>query len=132
MKALMLYEAVVRYISVEPMLGRIRLNSELLPDWVIIGGESGELKNCRKLELAWVRELIEQCDANGIKVFFKQLGCKARKDMKLKDYAGGDFKEYPALLDWLKRREIPFKDQIPLIQNQEPIRKGVIQQELSI
>jgi protein gp37 len=107
MPELMKYETPVRFISCEPMFTKITLDPNMLPDWVIIGGESGHLKDCRKLDLNHVRDLIEQCDKYNIKVFVKQLGRKAARDMKLKSWVGADFDEYPALLDWLMRREIP-------------------------
>jgi protein gp37 len=107
MRYLMDYGTPVRFLSVEPMLTRIVLDKHMLPDWVIIGGESGQLKDIRKLDLTHVRHLIDQCDEHGIKVFVKQLGRKAARDMKLKDWVGADPEEYPGLLTWLKRREVP-------------------------
>lgn len=65
--------ARVRFWSVEPMLcdlGEIPLN--LMPDWVICGGESGS--NARPMHPDWARDLRDQCDAAGVKFFFKQWG----------------------------------------------------------
>jgi len=64
--------AAVRFISAEPLLGPLdRLN---LTDihWLIAGGESGPRH--RRIDPAWVRDLREQCDREGVAFFFKQWG----------------------------------------------------------
>ena len=64
--------ASVRFLSVEPLLGRIgRLNLDGI-HWVIVGGESGP--NCRPIRLEWVREIRDQCIEDDIPFFFKQWG----------------------------------------------------------
>lgn len=63
----------VRFWSVEPMLGDLgEIPRDLLPDWVIVGGESG--RRARPIHLAWVRALRDQCEAAGVPLFFKQWG----------------------------------------------------------
>lgn len=74
--------ARVRFLSCEPLLGRIELNHpSAIPgpvpvregiDWVICGGESGPL--ARAMHPDWARSLREQCDAAGVAFFFKQWG----------------------------------------------------------
>jgi protein gp37 len=92
--------AAVRGVSIEPMLGpvdlsrfvydredkiRAAMNSPAafnrdqaedgIPhplDWVIVGGESGQ--NARPMHPEWVRSLRDQCQAAGVKYFFKQHG----------------------------------------------------------
>lgn len=65
--------ATVRFWSVEPMLGPLgEIPRDLLPDWVICGGESGP--GARKVWRAWIDELRAQCDAAGVPFFFKQWG----------------------------------------------------------
>jgi protein gp37 len=90
--------ARVRFISVEPMLGDIRLGSFLqrspsaafeagkvtrdMPawtrigstaiDWVICGGESGP--HARPMHPDWARSLRDQCKAAGVPFHFKQHG----------------------------------------------------------
>lgn len=62
--------AVVRFLSVEPLLedlGRLDLAGI---DWVIVGGESGV--RARRLEAEWVRAIRDQCVQAGVKFFFKQ------------------------------------------------------------
>ncbi len=65
--------AVVRGLSIEPMLGPIDLSLEHL-DWVIVGGESG--KNARPCEPQWIRSIVEQCKSASVPCFVKQLGSK--------------------------------------------------------
>lgn len=62
--------AVVRFLSVEPLLedlGAINLSGI---DWVIVGGESGP--GFRPMNHAWVRSIRSQCDEHGVAFFFKQ------------------------------------------------------------
>ncbi|ACC71103.1 phage Gp37/Gp68 family protein [Paraburkholderia phymatum] len=70
---LLTVEARVRFWSVEPMLGDLGdIPSELLPDWVICGGESGH--GARPMHPDWARSLRDQCDAAGVQFLFKQWG----------------------------------------------------------
>ncbi len=94
--------AAVRFVSVEPMLGPIRLDhmdadaaghkewcwinaltgrqtdmGRPCPDvphldWVICGGESGP--HARPMHPDWARDLRDQCQAAGVPFFFKQWG----------------------------------------------------------
>jgi protein gp37 len=91
--------AAIRFLSCEPLLAKIdltRLGGDCsgctdpksegthqlgttqhpacpsLIHWVIIGGESGP--KARPAEIAWVRSLIEQCQAANVATFVKQLG----------------------------------------------------------
>jgi protein gp37 len=68
--------AVVKFLSLEPLL-------EPLPDldlrgidWVIVGGESGP--GARVCDVEWIRTVIQQCDEAKIPVFVKQLGTRIR------------------------------------------------------
>ena len=64
--------AGVRFLSIEPLIGRIgALNLEGI-DWVIVGGESGP--GARPMDPEWVREVRDQCVAAGVAFFFKQWG----------------------------------------------------------
>lgn len=92
--------AAVRFVSCEPLLGEIRLNSLWVPenkewfsalkgiaencghrrkitmlDWVIVGGESGP--HARPMHPDWTRSLRDQCRAAGVSFFFKQWGAWA-------------------------------------------------------
>ncbi|WP_051044891.1 DUF5131 family protein, partial [Methylobacterium sp. B1] len=64
--------AVVRFLSIEPLLedlGEVDLSGIHL---VIVGGESGP--HARPLNPAWVRSLRDQCAAQGSAFFLKQWG----------------------------------------------------------
>lgn len=69
----------VRFVSMEPLLGPVDLRSVgaflpriQMPDWVIVGGESGP--NARPMHPDWARGLREQCAAAGVPMLFKQWG----------------------------------------------------------
>ena len=65
-----------RFVSVEPQVEPLDLRpwlSEL--NWVIHGGESG--RAARLFDVAWARQLIEQCADLGVPFFLKQLGSNA-------------------------------------------------------
>jgi len=68
--------AAVRFVSCEPLLGKIDLsldNSEVGGiHWVIAGGESGAKH--RPVSPDWVRDIRDQCVTNGVPFFFKQWG----------------------------------------------------------
>jgi protein gp37 len=63
----------VKGLSVEPMLGPVSLGPVLASriDWVIVGAESGH--GARETKLEWVLDLRDECQANGVKFFVKQL-----------------------------------------------------------
>ena len=88
--------AAVRFVSAEPLLGRVDLSRWLRPrqhpnadgyggdhapgwttdftalDWLIAGGESGS--NARPSHPDWFLSLRDQCQAAGVAFFFKQWG----------------------------------------------------------
>lgn len=84
--------AAVRFLSVEPMLGPLDLSAwfweEAGPEWagmnpspnlgwIICGGESGP--RYRPLNVAWARDLRDQCIAAQAPFFFKQHGGRTPK-----------------------------------------------------
>jgi protein gp37 len=91
--------AKLRFLSIEPMLGPVSLQS-LLPviDWVIVGGESGNdvgEYRYRPMELYWVEFLIQECKYNCVPVFIKQTGTYLSKSLGLKDRHGRNIDEWP-------------------------------------
>lgn len=64
--------AVIRFLSIEPMMEDVGTLDLRGIHWVIVGGESGG--GARPLDTAWVRSIIEQCAAAGCACFVKQLG----------------------------------------------------------
>lgn len=69
--------AVVRFLSLEPLLeslGSLDLDGI---HWAIVGGESGP--GARRMEKQWVDEIREQCEDAGVPFFFKQWGGTNKK-----------------------------------------------------
>lgn len=76
-----------RFLSIEPLLndlGKINLNGI---DWVIVGGESG--RKARPMDPAWVQNVFEQCQKQGIPFFFKQWGAYNEHGVKKNKKANG-------------------------------------------
>ena len=107
--------AAVRFISLEPLLGPVELDSWPFRcwlhtvsdgsaerpglDWVILGGESGP--GFRPMPHAWAREIREQCRVAGVAFFFKQ-SAAPRTEMGTK-LDGKEYKEYPRMILRLDR-----------------------------
>lgn len=79
--ALLETPAAVRFLSCEPLLGPIDLDTQpwrpigedlAQIDWVIVGGESG--RSARPMHPDWARSLRDQCMTAGVAFHFKQLG----------------------------------------------------------
>ncbi len=65
-------KAQVKFISFEPLIGRIgKVNLKAI-DWVIVGGESGP--GARYMSPEWVADVRDQCLAQKVPFFFKQWG----------------------------------------------------------
>lgn len=95
-------EASVIGLSVEPMLGPISLDEyQGRIDWVICGGESGP--GARPMDLAWARDLADQCDELEIPFFMKQLGSATMRAMG-KTGKGDQLEDLP---EDLRIREYP-------------------------
>jgi protein gp37 len=117
--------AAVRFVSTEPLLEPVDIRRWIVgcndyrdpPEhagihWVIVGGESGP--NARPCNVEWIRDIVRQCKAAGVRVFVKQIGglafngslrghepdCRWLTD----DRKGGDPAEWP---EDLRVREYP-------------------------
>lgn len=64
--------AAVRFISAEPLLGRLEGLDLTGIDWLIAGGESG--RGHRPVKVEWLRELRDRCKREDVAFFFKQWG----------------------------------------------------------
>lgn len=76
---LLAIDAVIRFVSVEPMLGPLDLRRHLghglgKINWVICGGESGAGARGSTDVLGWYRSLRDQCVEASVPFFFKQWG----------------------------------------------------------
>ena len=101
--------ATTRFLSLEPLLedlGEVDLSGI---DLAIMGGESGA--GARPCYADWLRSIVAQCRAQGVRPFVKQLGsapfeCSLGIPFRreLKSNKGGDMSEWP---DDLRVREMP-------------------------
>lgn len=62
--------AAVRFWSAEPLIADLGDVTPWLPDWLIVGCESGA--GARRADPAWYRALRDQCAAAGVPFFLKQ------------------------------------------------------------
>ena len=69
--------AVVRFLSLEPLLGPLGTFDLSGIHWVIVGGESGP--GARPIEVAWVKDIRKQCRRERVPFFFKQWGGAQKK-----------------------------------------------------
>lgn len=94
--------AAKRFVSCEPLLGEIKLNSAFLYknhcnlagdettkgfdviDWLIIGCESGQ--NRRPCNLDWVYSLVDQCQNAQVPVFVKQIELDGKVVNKIEQF----------------------------------------------
>jgi len=104
--ALLQTPAAVRFVSAEPLLGRIDLSlgrsgywQEL--NWVIAGGESG--RGARPCELDWLRSMRDQCADAGVPYFCKQVGAVLGRQLGAGSH-GADWDAWPPDL---KVRQFP-------------------------
>ena len=84
--------AIIRFLSIEPLLehlGPINLKGI---GWVIVGGESGP--GARPMQQDWVLSIRNQCRENKIPFFFKQWG-GVRKHETGRKLAGKTYNEFP-------------------------------------
>jgi protein gp37 len=69
--------AVVRFLSIEPLLEDLGVIDLSGIHWIIVGGESGH--GARPMQSAWVESIRDQCVAAGVPFFFKQWGGVQKK-----------------------------------------------------
>jgi protein gp37 len=78
LRALRETNAMVRFLSIEPLLedlGELDLSGI---DWVIVGGESGA--SARTMKRDWVLSIKRQCRQQAVPFFFKQWGGVRKKE----------------------------------------------------
>jgi protein gp37 len=84
--------AVVRFVSFEPLLGSVAAADLTGIQWAIVGGESGP--RARPMAEEWVAEIEMACRRSGAAFFFKQWG-GVRKKATGRHYRGQTFDEMP-------------------------------------
>lgn len=70
--------AMVRFLSIEPLLEDLGSFDLAKISWVIVGGESGA--GARPMEKQWVRKIRAQCFDARVPFFFKQWGGTRKKE----------------------------------------------------
>lgn len=120
--------AAHRFVSIEPMLGEVDLNSVmgmLYPfptgwqklDWVVAGAETGPKRRPCKIE--WIRSIRDQCQAAGVPLWIKGISgaiCEQKCgygiysdhcwNCKLKNKVSHDMAEWPEELRIRQRPEM--------------------------
>ena len=108
--------AAVRFLSLEPLLGEMKLQlvkwcptygDEVRSKigWVIVGGESGP--HAREFREEWAESIRDQCAHAGVPFFFKQYGSNATRGeepLAFKDRKGAKPHEWP---EDLRVRQFP-------------------------
>lgn len=84
--------AHVKFLSLEPLIGRLEKLELNGIDWAIVGGESGP--GARPIQEAWVTEIRDQCLTAGVPFFFKQWG-GVRKKRAGRELQGRTWDEMP-------------------------------------
>lgn len=86
--------AKTKFLSCEPLIGPLQnLNLENI-NWAIVGGESG--RKARPIKEAWVWDIRQQCQEQGVAFFFKQWG-GANKKKTGRLLGGRTYNEMPVL-----------------------------------
>lgn len=87
-------DAMLKFISFEPLIGNVGTVNLKGIDWVIVGGESGP--GARFMAPEWVADLRDQCLSQEVPFFFKQWGgVNKKKAGRLLD--GRTWDEMPAV-----------------------------------
>ncbi|TGM97306.1 DUF5131 family protein [Leptospira dzoumogneensis] len=86
--------AIVKFLSIEPLLESVfDINLEGI-DWAIVGGESG--RNPRPIQKEWIIEILRECRGKNIPFFFKQWGGTNKKQSG-RLLNGRIYNEYPKI-----------------------------------
>lgn len=107
--------ARIHFLSCEPMLRPLDTTHAAKFDWIIFGGESGNMKHPnparrpRQCDMDWIRAGLSFCLEHGIKAYVKQMGTNCRwpgvaQSFKFKHKKGGHPDEWP---EDLRVREFP-------------------------
>jgi protein gp37 len=86
--------AGVRFLSIEPLIGRVGKLDLSEIDWVIVGGESGP--KARPMKEEWAIEIRDQCANANVAFFFKQWG-GLRPKAGGRELQGCEWNDFPKL-----------------------------------
>jgi len=87
-------DAIVKFISFEPLLGLIPDLNLADIDWVIVGGESGP--HSRPMDCQWVTSIRDQRQSLAVPFFFKQWGGVQKKKAG-RELEGRTWNEMPVI-----------------------------------
>jgi protein gp37 len=87
-------DAVVKFLSCEPLIGPLPNMNLKGIHWVIVGGESG--RRPRPMNVDWVLDIQDQCTKNKVAFFFKQWG-GTNKKKNGRELNGKHYDEMPAI-----------------------------------
>ncbi len=131
--------AILRFASIEPLLEDLGKVDFTGIHWAIFGGETGS--DARSMDTAWVAALIEQCRAQGVSPWVKQLGKLPTDSGARLVIIGGsgkvsanaeDWNLWPEHLAHLKVRELPSVDPNELAKGLHEAELGRIASELGL
>lgn len=90
------------WVSCEPMLGPVDFSGWEFIRWIVIGGESGP--GARPFHAEWAIPVMEWAKANGIAIFFKQMGKANFLGGNPLDHTskGDDFESWPEAF-WVRQ-----------------------------
>jgi protein gp37 len=125
--------AVVRFLSVEPLLEDLGALDLRGIHWTIIGGESGT--GARPFDTEWAESILEQCRTQDVRVWVKQLGRKPVRrgtDLIILGQNGrpsghaDKFGDWPEELAHLCVRELPyiFQNLSQVLPSSETVKDG--------
>src|SRR5215210_6210489 len=87
--------AVIKFLSCEPLIGPLKNLDLTNINWVIVGGESG--RKARPIEESWIWDIHEQCREANVSFFFKQWG-GVNKKKSGRELGGRTYDEMPLIL----------------------------------
>lgn len=94
LKQLQTAQASIKFVSFEPLLGRVGAIDLSGIDWAIVGGESGP--HARPMMEDWATEIRDQCRAASVAFFFKQWGgIRPKSGGRL--LRGREWNQYPSV-----------------------------------
>jgi protein gp37 len=114
--------ALVRFLSVEPLLEDLGALDLRGIQWVIVGGESGP--DFRPMQHEWARAIRDQCVAAGVPFFFKQSAAR-RTEVGTRlveaDGSRSTWNQYPGERTPPERRNRSVAPRSPSAQAQLPL-----------
>lgn len=89
--------AMIRFLSIEPLIGPIGRMDLTGIHWVILGGESGP--GARPMDPAWARHVRDHCVDQKVPLFFKQWGINANNPLRW------NMPKNTTLAQWIAKRD---------------------------